>query len=379
MASLPNAGGDRPADAELQRQADYFADGFITRHLLDAVPNVLLILNRQRQIVYANRTLFELTGAGASEALRGLRPGEALRCMHAQGSAGCGSSEHCQACGILGAILDSLDGSKAVSECRINRHRDGQIEALDLRVWATPLEYGDEAFTIFSIADISHEKRRQALERLFFHDILNLAGGIRGFAEVLLDPAMERPAAVVDHILATAERIIDEILAQRTLAAAECQDLKPQPEMVAAGALLEQVCSIYRFHDVGRERELRLEKSEEGGVLVSDAALLGRVLGNMLKNALEATPPGGTVAAGCREAEGAVEFWVHNPGGIPEPVRLQIFQRSFSTRGAGRGLGTYSMRLLSEDYLGGTVGFTSSAEQGTRFFARFPRHWQGRG
>lgn len=41
---------------------------------------------------------------------------------------------------------------------------------------------------------------------------------------------------------------------------------------------------------------------------------------------------------------------------------LRIFQRSFSTKGAkGRGLGTYSMKLFGETYLGGQVSFRSSA------------------
>jgi len=61
------------------------------------------------------------------------------------------------------------------------------------------------------------------------------------------------------------------------------------------------------------------------------------VIGNMVKNALEAATSGQDVSAGCREAEGAVEFWVHNPGFIPREVQLQIFQRSFSTRGPGGG------------------------------------------
>ena len=52
--------------------------------------------------------------------------------------------------------------------------------------------------------------------------------------------------------------------------------------------------------------------------------------------------------------------------------RLQVFQRSFSTKGSGRGLGTYSMRLLTEHYLRGSVGFTSSAAEGTTFFASYP-------
>ena len=53
-------------------------------------------------------------------------------------------------------------------------------------------------------------------------------------------------------------------------------------------------------------------------------------------------------------------------------VKAQVFQRSFSTKGEGHGLGTYSIKLLTERYLKGTTGFTSSAENGTEFFVRIP-------
>jgi signal transduction histidine kinase len=95
----------------------------------------------------------------------------------------------------------------------------------------------------------------------------------------------------------------------------------------------------------------------------------------MVKNALEASHAGQTVTIGCRNLVDAVEFSVHNPNVMPRSVQLQIFQRSFSTKGAGRGLGTYSMKLLSEQYLHGQVAFTSSAEEGTTFYARYPREF----
>ena len=53
---------------------------------------------------------------------------------------------------------------------------------------------------------------------------------------------------------------------------------------------------------------------------------------------------------------------------ISKEVQLQVFQRSFSTKGNGRGIGTYSIKLLSENYLNGKVGFTSSVSEGTVFF-----------
>ncbi|MCC7353132.1 MAG: ATP-binding protein, partial [Anaerolineae bacterium] len=104
----------------------------------------------------------------------------------------------------------------------------------------------------------------------------------------------------------------------------------------------------------------------------SDPILLGRVIGNMVKNALEAIEPGQAITLGCRIIGEGVEFWVHNPGFMPPSVQLQLFQRSFSTKGKGRGLGTYSMKLLSERYLHGSVSFTSSLETGTTFVGRYP-------
>ena len=69
---------------------------------------------------------------------------------------------------------------------------------------------------------------------------------------------------------------------------------------------------------------------------------------------------------------------------MPDDAQLQIFQRSFSTKcEPGRGLGTYSMKLLGERFMGGVVDFTSRAPEGTTFRLHFaktpPDHRSGRG
>ncbi|HEY5974910.1 MAG TPA: ATP-binding protein, partial [Geobacteraceae bacterium] len=78
-----------------------------------------------------------------------------------------------------------------------------------------------------------------------------------------------------------------------------------------------------------------------------------------------------TVNLGCRQMGDRVDFWVHNSTWMPPDVQLQVFQRSFSTKGPGRGIGTYSIRLLSSLLLG-AVEFTSTPENGTTFHATFP-------
>jgi signal transduction histidine kinase len=366
------APAERAADAELLRQLDYFSAETLTRHLLDAVPSILAILNAHRQIVYANHALQALLGTDSQENLSGLRPGEALDCIHARRTeGGCGTTENCSTCGAVLSILAGLAGKKDVRECRITRCLQGQMEAMDLEVQAVPLDYRDERFTVFAVSDISHEKRRVVLESLFFHDILNVAGSIKGFAELLRDYDLADKEEIFALIHAASERVIDEIQAQRTVSAAENKELQVHPETIRPSEFLRRLVEIYRRHEAAENCQLVLEPAIAEVVLVSDRTLLGRVLGNMIKNALEASQTGETVTVGCRRADGRIEFSVHNPAVIPRPAQLQIFQRSFSTKGCGRGLGTYSMRLLS-GYLQGEVSFTSCEGEGTIFRASYP-------
>lgn len=110
----------------------------------------------------------------------------------------------------------------------------------------------------------------------------------------------------------------------------------------------------------------------ESAIMYTDERLARRILGNMLKNALEAAEPGATVTLRGDVKFSYFVFSVHNNGYIPPLVQLQIFNRSFSTKGTGRGLGTYSVKLLTEKYLQGRAGFISTRETGTTFFAIIP-------
>ena len=75
-----------------------------------------------------------------------------------------------------------------------------------------------------------------------------------------------------------------------------------------------------------------------------------------------------------RAEDGRPGFHVQNPGVILPDVAAQIFHRSFSTKGGyGRGLGTYGMKLLGEDHLGGSLSFKSTEAEGTRFTILLPR------
>lgn len=370
--SLPThfAPAERAPRKRLLHQARLIDGSPLLRPLLDAIPDIVLVLNAERQIVFANRALLEIARLDNPGDFLGYRPGEVLDCTHAaETEAGCGTSEFCKACAAVQAILSSLDGVESVKDCRISL-KNG--DALDLQVVAAPLPLDGTRFSLFVLKDISHEKRRRMLEHVFFHDILNSAGALRGLADLLQRAPLEDKNEVAGEVAQVCDLLIDEIKSQKELLAAENNELRVENSLVAALPFLEELAQSYRGLELARGRLLCLEPGDSSLLLVSDRALLRRVLGNMLKNALEACPPGGQVSLGCRKVKNRLEFWVHNPGAIPPDVRLQIFQRSFSTKGAGRGLGTYSIKLLGERYLGGKVSFTSTPSSGTTFKIALP-------
>jgi len=365
------APAERASVYELSRQAGLVASFPLIRDFLNAVPDILLVLNQQRQVIFANRTLLNLLGLDVSAFDIGQRPGEVLNCVHShETEGGCGTSESCRTCGAVKAILNSQKMDEEMTEeCRVTRS-DG--EAMDLRVRARPLKVADEKFTVFAINDISNEKRRRALERIFFHDVLNTAGGLRGLSELMLKAGDVEQEELRKIIYSLSEELVEQILAQRELLAAENNELKVQPSQIEALELLTEMAVSFRKQRDAEGKRIEIDPKSEPFTIYTDPVLLRRVLGNLIKNALEACQPGEVVTLGCSPNGKKGIFRVHNPEFIPRDVQLQIFQRSFSTKGSGRGLGTYSIRLLSERYLKGRAFFHTSPDEGTTFQVEYP-------
>lgn len=366
---------ERSPIEEIRSRHERFAQEKAVCDTLHDVPNLVLILNKERQVVYANAAAARMLDSRCPEDLLGGRFGEVWGCVHAaETPGGCGTSESCRYCGAANALAKGLGGKAATEECRLMIRREGRDEAVDLRVWAKPLVVGGEEYLFFTAIDIADEKRKAFLERIFLHDILNTASALRGFTNLLgMDGVSLSKEEMIQRIGLLSVRMVDEINAHRLLLAAEDGELELQPRDVDSLRIVKEVVETYDRPETldGRRIELFPESDDVG--IRTDPTLLSRVVGNMTKNALEASVPGDTVTIGCRCEGDMVAFWVHNGTYMPENVRLQVFNRSFSTKGAGRGLGTYSMKFLTERYLGGGVSFTSTESGGTVFTARYPR------
>jgi signal transduction histidine kinase len=357
---------NRASREEVVSQARDFPNIPILNSFISSIFDIVLVLNKEMQIILANENLRRFVGVADRNSFLGLRPGEVLRCLRAgEKIEGCGASEYCQECGALKAILASQKGEVSVQESRIMREE--LEDPLDLKVYASPLRENGDQYTILAITDVSHEKRRRALERIFFHDVLNTAGGLHGFVELLQHSDALEAMELKTPLLNLSRELVEEIRAQRDLTAAENNELSVTFTYTKSLAFMHEICGLYKNHEVAEFRSIRIDPASADSDFLTDHFLLRRVVGNMVKNGLEASLENETVTLASRLTETGVEFSVHNPRFMPRSVQLQIFQRSFSTKGSNRGLGTYSMKLLGEQYLGGKVFFTTTPENGTTF------------
>lgn len=259
------------------------------------------------------------------------------------------------------------------------RHKDGRwIWVLDRGKVSSWTPDGKPLIMSGTHQDITARKQAEEkldyMERIFLHDITNTAVALRAFAELVRDGRADKEMEqkFTSSAAFLSNRIIDEITAHRQIAAAEQGRLVLNESRVNSLAFLTGMRDSFNVPDMLKGCALVIDNASQSVDFTTDKALLGRVVGNMVKNAIEASRPGDQVTMGCFVRDKRISFWVHNPAWIPDEIRDSLFNRSFSTKGQGRGLGTYSMKILTEEYLKGRISFVSTREKGTTFTADYP-------
>ncbi|HEX3560751.1 MAG TPA: ATP-binding protein [Pyrinomonadaceae bacterium] len=209
------------------------------------------------------------------------------------------------------------------------------------------------------------------------HDFNNTLAGILGRAQLLLttkDP--EKVEAGLQLIIKTAKdgartiKRIQDFARQR-------RDHDFQP--VSVDQLLLDVREITRprwksrAESEGVHIALELQLGSDDARVMGDESELREVLINMVFNAVDAMPQGGTLTLSTRESGGAIEIAVSDNGeGMSEDVRSRVFDPFFTTKGkAGMGLGlavSYGIIRRHE----GAVEVESEQGTGTSFRIRLP-------
>ncbi|RMG99329.1 MAG: PAS domain S-box protein [Aquificota bacterium] len=141
-------------------------------------------------------------------------------------------------------------------------------------------------------------------------------------------------------------------------------------ERVSSKEILEEWVGIYE--PMVREKGVDFRVHAEDFTFLTDRHAFGVIVGNLIKNALEAVPYGGSVKVRLERSDDKLVLSVEDNGpGIPKSYREKVFEPFFSTKKNGTGLGL--PLVLRHTYkLGGNVSVHSKEGKGTKFIVEVP-------
>ncbi|MBI2566739.1 MAG: hypothetical protein HYV63_06880 [Candidatus Schekmanbacteria bacterium] len=208
------------------------------------------------------------------------------------------------------------------------------------------------------------------------HEIKNPLGPIRGYAEILREELDKveldaRARAMVSKCLRIIEEEVTRIDEKVSRLLLRAREPAPRPRLLDVNALAESVAALARGAPQGRAGAVETELTAGLPPVWADEERLRGALYNLLKNALEASGPGG--AAGIRTATCADEgrpavritVWDLGPG-IAVDVSAHLFAEYVTTKDGGTGLGLALARQAVESD-NGRLEVESRPGEGTAF------------
>jgi two-component system phosphate regulon sensor histidine kinase PhoR len=231
--------------------------------------------------------------------------------------------------------------------------------------------------------DITDLKKADQIRRDFVanvsHELRTPLTAIKGYAEALMDDpddadARNRFLEIIHRQSSRMERLVKDLLrlarldaGQETIELARCD-----VEIVVAGVLAD-------VHQSAAEKRQRIEVQvvPDARVLTADPAKLHDVLRNLIENAVNYTPEGGTVRVEASRAGERFDLVVRDTGpGIPAEDLTRVFERFYRVdksraRPGGTGLGLAIVKHLVQ-VMGGTVVAANEPGGGARFTVQLP-------
>ena len=343
----------------------FFESSAVGSLVLNEVFCSIVVLNNAGQIIYCNKIFKNI--ADNNQQVLGKRFGTYISCSNvADGAKECGQATFCNHC----TVNKLFQGTAEIKEYEISFLQKNN-KVLEFLVRPVLFEVMSNRYTLLIIKDISNEKRRRMLERIFFHDISNTMTIMNG--HLLMLEKDKNNSIKFERVKKTYDKMWDEVKGQKILADAENGELQIRFSPIEIRTFIQEI--IILLQEIYKENRLLFEFDHalEGVVIETDETILRRVIINMIKNAIEASNKESLVTIKTHVDKKYVKLMIHNEGYIPEEIQAKIFKRSFSTKGKGRGLGTYSMKLFTEKYLSGMIDFESLEKSGTTFLVKLPR------
>ena len=191
------------------------------------------------------------------------------------------------------------------------------------------------------------------------HELKSPLSAIRGAAELLREPGMpeadrQRFIANVGRETQRIQELVDRMM---ELTALERRRSLGPTEPVPLRPLLQDLAASAEASGAPRHLRVALEDGSEASV-EGDALLLRRAIGNLLDNAIDFSPEGGTITLAITRKGRRVDVTVRDRGpGIPDFAGAKVFEKFFSlarphSKRKSTGLGLAFVKQIAELHRG---------------------------
>jgi len=332
--------------------------------ILDSLEDAVIVLNAKRQVVFCNQ---------AAEALLGKSVGETPEPL--------GAADHPLAPFVTELFDDEIERRNAPVKVA---YPDGQSRELAVSSYRIPdgdragggvlaLRNLDPVRAVQSL--VTYSQKLAALGRLtsgVAHEVKNPLNAMRIHLELLktrLDGA--RPAARESlDVIAQEIHRLDRVV-QGFLKFVRPQELHLGP--VDVSTLLGEVGRLMAPEAARAGTRIALDVAPELPPVAGDVELLQQACTNLVTNAIQALPNGGTVTlAACRGGDGAIEVRVSDEGvGIPPEDVDRIFRLYYTTKPQGSGIGLSMVYRIVQMH-DGRIDVESAVGRGTVMIVTLP-------
>jgi two-component system phosphate regulon sensor histidine kinase PhoR len=283
------------------------------------------------------------------------------------------------------AFLEILSRTLVTGQSVTERLRMADAGGRAYEVHAAPLVRADRRAVIAVLHDVTELERLERIRKDFVanvsHELRTPLAAIGGYAETLLDGALEDPRnnrKFVEVIRSQAIRLNN--IASDLLTLSELESGRPDlpPEPVSLRSALEAAARVVESEASVRQVAVRWNEVEDVHVM-GHRIRLEQAFVNLLDNAVKFNRPGGEVrVTAARAGEGQVKVTIADTGlGIPYEDQSRIFERFYrvdkarSREVGGTGLGLSIVKHVIER-MGGSVGVESLLGQGSKFSVTLP-------
>lgn len=331
--------------------------------ILHNMADGLLLIDARKKIILINPAAAAMFGVKASEA----HGRDHLEITH-----------HFDLDELLGRVL--IGGEPQMVEIKRARPEEQVLEGR-----LAPLG-GGATGVLLVLRDITRFRRLEQMRTEFVsnvtHELRTPLTSIRGFAETLLEGALEDPATArqfvgiikqeSDHL----GRLIEDIL---DLSRIESGKWSMKKEPIQLGLLLSETIGRLTPKAVDLGVQLQIHLPPTLPLIPGDPGRLAQVVINLVDNALKYTPRGGTVTITAEDTGPGLRICIADTGsGIPKADLPRIFERFYRVDKArtrttgGTGLGLSIVKHIIDAH-GGQIAVESDLAQGARFTFTLPK------